>query len=236
MNKTRAGLILTGLMLVGASVYADAVAPGDIVQTGLNGTPVVGEVIRSRGTLADLNLGQNNVVPMLDTQYMKVLQKAGSAAQASFAVGQMVRVPHLAGTTVTGRIMKVNGAYCEIDASQSGFTGWSKCPGSESAAGAAAVGGAAVAGKPPKPGYVTCAGKIEGRYAPSTGLPGMSIVFRSGKATVSMPMVGDEEDDCWVSGNKLLLHSRTDGTDADIDINDDGTLQTPLGELKKKGG
>ncbi|HTM04849.1 MAG TPA: hypothetical protein VL173_15165, partial [Vicinamibacterales bacterium] len=86
---------------------------------------------------------------------------------------------------------------------------------------------------PPRPGLVSCAGKFEGRYATTAGLGGLTIVFRSGKATLSGPLSDDETYDCWTGGGKIILHKQGED-DLPIDINDDGTLDTPLGELKKK--
>jgi hypothetical protein len=86
------------------------------------------------------------------------------------------------------------------------------------------------AGRPPKPGLTSCAGKIDGTYLGPSGYP--SIVFHLGKASVE----GDEEVECWTGGGKMYLH--TAGTSADQDfvmgINSNGTLDTPLGEMKKK--
>jgi len=110
-----------------AAMGQSGVAVGDMVQTAMNGSRVVGEVMATHGATADLNLGQNQVARFVSLQYMSVLQRSGSAARSSFAVGEVVRVPYLAGTVMTGRILKTNGAYCEVDASQSGFTGWNLC-------------------------------------------------------------------------------------------------------------
>ena len=97
----------------------------------------------------------------------------------------------------------------------------------------------AAAGKtsgPPRPGMTSCAGKIEGRYA-SAGLGSATIIFRSGKATMGTGFGGEETLECWTAGDKIIL--REPGhpeKDMPIDINNDGTLQTPIyGELKKKG-
>jgi hypothetical protein len=85
-------------------------------------------------------------------------------------------------------------------------------------------------GQPPKPGLTSCIGKIDGSYMSPSGFP--SIVFRSGKASVQ----GGEAVECWTGGGKIYLH--TAGTRADEDfvmgINSNGTLDTSLGELKKK--
>ncbi|SPE33031.1 exported hypothetical protein [Burkholderiales bacterium] len=102
-------------------------------------------------------------------------------------------------------------------------------------------------GQPPKPGLSSCAGKFEGRYASAAGSAGLvSIVFRSGKATLREPdmvmkdgklaaMFSEKEAECWTGGGKIYLRW-LDGSQYDfpIEINDDGTLDTTYGELKKK--
>lgn len=92
------------------------------------------------------------------------------------------------------------------------------------------------AGVPPKPGLKSCAGKLEGRYASTGGVGGMQITFRSGKAIFG-DTGGGEESECWMDGEKIYLHKPGESTDTDmpIDINNDGTLETPFGEIKKKG-
>ena len=235
-----AAIFVVGLGLLMPASAQNAVAVGDIVQTGMNGQNVVGEVIRIRGNTADLNLGQNNVSQLVTFDNLKVLQKTGAGAKSTCAIGDTVRVPYVANTVMTGRLMKTNGDYCEFDASGSGFTGWAKCSEVRPASGgtcapAVAATGRAGAATPPRPGLVSCAGKFEGRYAPSTGLVGLTIVFRSGKATLSGPLMDNETFDCWTGGGKIILHKQGED-DLPIDINDDGTLDTPLGELKKKSG
>ena len=93
------------------------------------------------------------------------------------------------------------------------------------------------AGTPPKPGLVSCAGKFEGRYSSTGGLGGLSITFRSGKATMAGGLGDPEELECWTGGGKIILHKAGAFFDQDmpLDINNDGTLDTPLGEIKKKG-
>ena len=92
------------------------------------------------------------------------------------------------------------------------------------------------AGVPPKPGLASCAGKIEGRYASTGGVGMVSIVFRSGKASMTA-LNGEDEYECWMGDGKIWLHKPGDAPDMDmpIDINDDGTLDTPMGEIRKKG-
>jgi hypothetical protein len=227
---------------------AQGVGVGDIVETNLNGSRVIGEVTRAAGAVADLNVGQNNRVPLLGVENMKVLQKAGAGGKSSCAVGEAVQVPYLAGTVMSGRILKTNGAYCEMDSSGSGFTGWSKCSDVKRASGGtcapataaapARAGGAssAAAGpQPPRPGLTSCAGKIEGRYSSSAGFGGLTIEFRSGKATLKGPLSDDEVVDCWTTGTKIVLHNPKEPEDLELDLNKDGSIDTPFGEIKKKG-
>jgi hypothetical protein len=85
---------------------------------------------------------------------------------------------------------------------------------------------------------VSCAGKFEGRYSNTAGFGNMTIIFRSGKATLADPTgSGGEEMECWTGGGKIYLHKAGDPASQDmpIDINNDGTLDTPFGEIKKKG-
>jgi hypothetical protein len=93
-----------------------------------------------------------------------------------------------------------------------------------------------VAGQPPQPGMVSCKGKFEGRYAGTAPGSG-TITFRSGQATMRDMLGGDQVLECWTSGDKIVLREAgKPENDMPIDINDDGTLQTPIwGELKKKG-
>lgn len=240
--------VVVGLGAAAGAYPQAGVSVGDIVQTNLNGQTVVGEIVRVNGPAADVNFGQNNVGKFLNIQDLRVLQRAGTGAKATCAIGEVVQVPYLANTVITGKLMKTNGAYCEVDSSGSGFTGWNKCadmrhgsPASSCGpAAAGARGGASgpaagsASGKPPKPGLTSCAGKFEGRYAASSGLGNFTIVFRAGKATLKGPLADDEELECWTGGGKILLHKEGEPEDLPLDINDDGTIDTPFGEIKKK--
>ena len=94
---------------------------------------------------------------------------------------------------------------------------------------------AAAGPQPPRPGLTSCAGKIKGRYSSSAGLGGLTIEFRSGKATLKGPLVDDEVVDCWTTGTKIVLHNPKEADDLELDINKDGSIDTPFGEIKKKG-
>jgi hypothetical protein len=91
----------------------------------------------------------------------------------------------------------------------------------------------AMAGKPPRPGLVSCAGKIEGRYAASGAMP-VQMTFRSGKVTLSM-MGENQPGECWTGNGKIFITRPGEEGAMEIDINDDGSLQAPFGELTKKG-
>jgi hypothetical protein len=91
-------------------------------------------------------------------------------------------------------------------------------------------------GVAPKPGYVSCAGKIEGRYSSSAGFGNFTVTFRAGKASVGSGLGDTDEFECWISGAKIILHSPANpSVDMPIDVNNDGTLDTPVGEIRKKG-
>jgi hypothetical protein len=107
---------------------------------------------------------------------------------------------------------------------------------------------ARAAAAPPKPGLASCAGRFEGRYASQAGSAGLiTITFRSGKATVREPdavmkdgklaaLYSERDAECWYGGGKIYLRWLNGDTDEfPIDVNDDGTLDTTYGELKKKG-
>lgn len=93
------------------------------------------------------------------------------------------------------------------------------------------------AGQAPKPGLVSCAGKYEGRWEHVSGMGGMKVVFRSGKATITEGLGGEMPFDCFTGDGKVVFYKPGSFTpfSYDFDINDDGTLQTPLGAIKKMG-
>jgi len=94
-----------------------------------------------------------------------------------------------------------------------------------------------VAGQPPKPGLASCAGKYEGRWEHVSGMAGMRVVFRSGNATITEGLGGEMLFDCFTGGGKVVFYKAGSSTPFayDFDINNDGTLQTPLGAIKKMG-
>jgi hypothetical protein len=145
------------------------VSPGDIVETNINYQPVTGEVLRSYGAMADLNLGQNNVGRYLEVQYMKVVQRTGTGGTSKFGPGDTVQRSN-GSIVVTGRIMKTNGAYCEVDSSGSGFTGWSKCSELRLVSKAARENAASAAAAGVAPGHTAVLSIVPG-FAPQSGTP-----------------------------------------------------------------
>lgn len=93
------------------------------------------------------------------------------------------------------------------------------------------------AGQAPKPGLTSCAGKYEGRWEHVSGMAGMTVVFRSGKVTVTEGLGGPMEFECWIGGGQIVMYKAGSSTPFSygFDINNDGTLQTPLGAIKKMG-
>ena len=93
------------------------------------------------------------------------------------------------------------------------------------------------AGQSPKAGLASCAGKYEGRWEHASGMGGMTVVFRSGKVTVTGGLGAPEEFECWIGGGHISLYKAGSSTPFSLgfDVNNDGTIQTPLGAIKKMG-
>lgn len=92
----------------------------------------------------------------------------------------------------------------------------------------------AKAGTPPRSGLASCAGKIEGRYAASGSIP-VQMTFRAGKVTLSL-MGENQSGECWTGGGKVVITLIGEEGAMELDINDDGSLQSSMfGELVKKG-
>lgn len=145
-------------------------------------------------------------------------------------------------------VAQLQGAIAQCPA-RAAAAGTAAAPSADAAQrGPAATPAARGAGGPPKPGLASCAGKFEGRYGSEAGSMGnVTITFRAGKATVREPdavmkdgklaaLFSERDAECWYGGGKIYLRwLNGDKDEFPVDINDNGTLDTTYGELKKKG-
>lgn len=92
-------------------------------------------------------------------------------------------------------------------------------------------------GQAPKPGLTSCPAKYNGRWEHVSGMGGMTVIFRPGKVTVTEGLGGPMEFECWTSGSEIVMYKPGSSTPFSygFDVNNDGTLQTPLGAIKKMG-
>jgi len=171
--------------------------------------------------------------------YPAEIRRVGKLTARDHAAGQYdlhdrVQV-NFEGQWVNSQVIGTMGMEYQVDL-PGNRTAWAK-PENLRWMGEAPPPAAAKTGVPPKAGMVSCAGKIEGRYATTGGFGNMQITFRAGKATMGGGLGGEETVECWTAGDKIVLHKPGESPNQDmpIDINNDGTLQTPFGEIKKKG-
>jgi hypothetical protein len=211
---------------------SNAIKVGDSVEvvTGFGWTPA--QVIAIQGN--DYRVLVNGI--QVTKTYPAEVRRVGAATAQDHAAGQYrlgdrVQV-NVNGQWMEGKIVTEMGMDYQVQfGNQTVWAGPQNLRASTAPAPSAPK-----AGGPPQPGMVSCAGKFEGRYAGS-GLGTITITFRSGKATMSGMLGDDQVLECWTAGDKIILREAgKPENDMPIDINNDGTLQTPLwGEIKKKG-
>jgi len=207
---------------------------GDEVRVATAGGWYVGKILRTNGDSYLVRVGGAEVWKPYPTELRRVGPlNDQDRARGLFEVGEKVQV-NFEGHWVDSKIVTEMGMEYQVEL-PGNRTGWTTAQNLRRVA-VAEKPPAQKPGDPPRPGLTSCAGKIEGRYASAAGAgPGLTIVFKSGKATLRM-MGDDEEVECWMSGRKIFLHKPGEAEDIPIDINDDGTLDTPMGEIRKKGG
>jgi hypothetical protein len=207
---------------------------GDTVSVATAGGWYAAQILRANGDAYFVRLG-----PSLEVwkSYPSELRRIGpltdvDKARGLFSLHEKVQV-NFEGRWVDSEILAEMGMEYQV-ALPGNRTGWTSAQNLRRVS-VAEKPPAPGPGQPPRPGLTSCAGKIEGRYASSgPGFP-LTIVFKSGKATIRGMGGDDEEVECWMSGRKIFLHKPGETDDVPIDINDDGTLDTPMGEIKKKG-
>ena len=93
------------------------------------------------------------------------------------------------------------------------------------------------AGQAPKAGLTSCGSKYDGRWEQIPG--GLRIIFRGGKATISEPPLGASQPyECFMGEGQILFFKAGESKPVDyltLLPNNDGTLQSELGALKKMG-
>jgi hypothetical protein len=159
---------------------------------------------------------------------------ARDRANGQYRLGDYVEV-NVQGTWMAGKVIATSGNEFQVEVSGNRTT-WA-FPASLRPGTAPAAPAAPRAGAPPKPGMVSCGSKYDGRWATSgAGMGGFTMRFKAGKATMSDAGGNLETFDCWMGEGKVVLRQPgASNLDMDIDVNDDGTLQTPIGEIKRKG-
>jgi hypothetical protein len=209
---------------------------GDTVQVDTAFGWVDGQIVGAAGNDYRVRVTTGTVV---SKSYPAELHRKGAYTDRDHAVGlyelhDRVQI-NVQGKWLDGEVITTRGLEYEVQVAGN-RSGWASGENIRFV-GAKAAPAAAKGGVAPKPGFVSCAGKVEGRYATTGGFGSMTIVFRSGKATVTAVIGDDDVLECWTKGDKIILHKAGEPaeTDIPIDINLDGSLQTPRGEIKKKG-
>jgi hypothetical protein len=172
--------------------------------------------------------------PEVYKQYPRDVRRLGKSnaydrANGIYDNGDRVKV-HYEGKWIDSHVIESIGMEYQV-ALPGDMAGWAK-PEQMRFVGEAPPKEVAVAGKPPRPGLVSCAGKVEGRYAADGSVP-VQMTFRSGKVTVSL-MGENQAGECWFGDGKLYITIPGEEKAMELDLNDDGSLQAPFGELKKK--
>jgi hypothetical protein len=219
---------------VAAPQTSNGIKVGDSVEvlTGFGWTPA--RVIAIQGNNYKVNV---NGVQVVKTYPNEVRRQGALAAQdhaaGQYRVGDRVQVL-VEGRWIESKIVTEMGREYQVQlpGNRLAWTGPQNLR--PSTAPPPTSSGPVKAGTPPKQGLVSCGNKFDGRWASGT-FGNFTIRFHGGKAMVTYMGVDDEQE-CWMGGGKIILHKPGDPTDVPIDINDDGSLSTPLwGDLRRKG-
>lgn len=236
MTRTRVVLLLlalvTGPLRAATAQEGIGIDPGDTVNVS-TGQGFVLAIVVGR----DQHLFRVRIIngPEVFKRYPAELRRRGKTtaydrANGIYEVGDRVQVLY-EGKWIDSRVLEGMGMEYQL-ALPGNLAAWVK-PEQMRFVSEAPAAPVAKAGQPPKPGLVSCAGKVEGRYA-ADGPMLMQMTFRSGKVTIAV--MGDTQaGDCWFGGGKLYITIPGEEGVMELDLNDDGSLQSTFGELKKKG-
>lgn len=236
MSSTRLPLVLASLIL--------AVAPGARAQEGIGINP--GDTVMAatgQGFVMAIVKGREQHIfrvliingPEVLKRYPAEVRRRGKTtaydhANGIYDNGDRIQVLY-EGKWIDSRVIQSMGMEYQVEL-PGNLAAWAR-PEQMKFVSDAPAKPVAKAGQPPRPGLVSCAGKVEGRYA-GEGAMAVQMTFRSGKVTMSL--MGDNQvGDCWFGEGKIFITIPGEEAPMEIDLNDDGSLQTPFGELKKKG-
>ena len=92
------------------------------------------------------------------------------------------------------------------------------------------------AGQAPKAGLTSCSSKYDGRWEMTPG-GSLRIVFRGGAATISDALAAPQTYDCFMGGGQISFYKPGEFKAEYLTLlpNNDGTLQSDIGPLKKMG-
>src|ERR1700722_2966150 len=202
-------------------VHGGGYKVGDKVQVKTGFGWVAAQILKVDGNRYYVHTGAGDVWKY----YPAEVRGAGSLtaqdrANGHYQLHDKVQV-HVDGHWESGEIVTTMGQDYQIKLAGNRET-WATPENMRYAGAAAAAPATAQGGVPPKPGMTSCAGKIEGRYSNSGGLGSLTIVFRSGKATLADPSGQGGVLECWMGGDKIILHKPGQSNlDMPISINND---------------
>lgn len=204
---------------------------GDQVTVGTAFGWVDATVLAAQGHQFRVRIGEGIDVPK---RYPDELRRKGPVtaydrANGVFDPTDRIQVNYEGGW-VDSRIISVMGMEYQV-ALPGNRTAWAR-PEQMRFVGPALAAAPRAPGQPPRAGLTSCSGKVEGRYSLTSAGP-LSITFRSGKATISEPGSAPYVVECWIGSEGIVLWQEGEEM-MGLLVNDDGTLQSPLGEMTKK--
>ena len=207
---------------------------GDKVQVNTGFGWVTAQILKIDGNRYYVHTGAGDIWKYYPAEVRGATPTAQDRANGHYQLHDRVQV-HVDGGWESGEIVTTMGQEYQIKLAGNRET-WATPENMRYAGSAAAARPATQGGVPPRPGMTSCAGKIEGRYSNSGGLGSVTIVFRSGKATLADPSGEGEVLECWMRGDKIILHKPGQSNlDMPISINRVVTVDNPLGERRKMG-